>query len=151
MATPEVDAYGKENILAMFKLRGCDNFAVFTGSGDKYRLKFASGGGIDTFTENITSIDPFSDATYQVRFYKKEFDEDDINLGTPYNGSFNFKIREKQQGIATGGSGGGSWNGLSVGDARYMAFLELDRNQWKEKAERAGRRGGRAGTAGGSI
>lgn len=116
----EVDVYGIENTLKKFMLHKCDDFAVFTGQGDKWRLKFAAS-GFEVFDENIRSIDTNNDATYQVRFYKKDFDEDGINNTTPYSSSFNFKVREKQNmGLSAGSSG----QALSFGDMKYIAFLE---------------------------
>ena len=127
----EVDVYGIENIIKRFDLGKCDDFAVFTGQGDKWRLKFP-GSTRELFEENVRSIDPGSDATYQVRFYKKNFDEEDITPATVYNSSFNFKVREKQNGV---GPSGNNWQGLSMGDMRYMNFIERELERYKEKCE----------------
>jgi len=129
----EVDVYGIDETLKKFDLHRCEDFAVFTGQGDKWRLKFP-GSGRELFEENVRSIDPNNDATYQVRFYKRDFDEDSITNNTPYSSSYNFKVRPKQVGMQQGG-GNNSGNWLSAGDQRYMAFLERELEKYKEKCE----------------
>jgi hypothetical protein len=136
MASLEVDVYGIENVLSMFDLHKCEDFAVFTGASsgtsDKWRLKFAATGK-DIFQVNVQSIDPMNDATYQVRFYKKDFDEDAITPGTPYSSSYNFKVKPRAIQAAPAHGAANAWTGLSVGDTRYMAFLEAEINRLKEE------------------